>query len=65
MSKTKLTEHQYLLTQDLQILNCWEGSPDTCYFGKFLFSIETTEEAGESLRDMLQTAVNSAKKIIQ
>ena len=66
MTKTKLIEHQYLLTHDLKIINAYEGSGDnTLYFGTFLFSIETTEAAGESLRDMLQTAVDSTKKIIQ
>jgi hypothetical protein len=66
-NKNKLTEHTYMLTSDLKVLNVFEGdatSAGTYVFGKYLFDIETTPEAGESLREMLQQAVDSTRKIM-
>jgi hypothetical protein len=62
---SSLSEHQYLLTPDLKIVNAYDRNKEEgFYFGKFLFCIDTTEEAGESLRKMLQSAVDSAMKTI-
>ena len=63
--KKKIIEHQFLLRPDLTIVNCYDGSPDLpLQFGMFLFTIETTEESGKNLEKMLQTAVDSTKKLI-
>jgi hypothetical protein len=64
-NKKKTTEHTYILTPDLEVLNVSDSKHQgEMLFGVYLFDIETTPEVGENLREMLQQTVNSTKKIM-